>query len=101
MKTNRAASCSIAIIGVALLGASAAHAGLLAHEPFTNAPGTGIISSTNGYGFNGAWLSNGSSGTATNTGYGLNYTDGSGNQLLTAGGAVFFRVLLRQTAACS
>ena len=66
-------------------------AALLAHEPFTNAPGTSIIGSDGGAGFTGAWQANGSSGIATHTGSGLNYTDLEGNILVTEGGAGFFQ----------
>ncbi len=69
------------------------HAALLAYEPFTNAVGTAIIGSSNGLGFSGAWQPNSSGGVATNTGYGLNYNDGSSNTLVTAGGAGFFQGL--------
>ncbi len=69
------------------------HAALLAYEPFTNAPGTAIIGSADGSGFNGAWQANSSQGVATNTDYGLSYTDGGGHVLLAAGGAGFFQGL--------
>src|ERR1041385_3309716 len=67
------------------------HGALLAYEPFTNAPGTAIIGSSDGFGFNGAWQINSSVGVATNTGYALSYTDGASNTLVTAGGAGFFQ----------
>lgn len=70
-----------------------AHAALLAYEPFTNSSGTAIIGSASGVGFNGAWQANSSSGTATNTGFGLSYVDSAGSNLLTAGGAGFFQGL--------
>ena len=76
-----------------VLNPSATHAALLAWEPFTNAPGTAIIGSSDGSGFSGAWQSNSSGGVATNTGYGLTYVDGSSNRLVTAGGAGFFQGL--------
>src|ERR1041385_4925875 len=79
---------------VALLLASItlpARAGLLAYEPFTNAPGTAVIGSSDGFGFNGAWQANSSVGVATNTGYGMSYTDTASNVLVTAGGAGFFQ----------
>lgn len=68
-------------------------AALLAYEPFTNAPGTAIIGSSDGSGFSGAWQTNSSGGVATNTGYGLTYMDGSSNTLVTAGGAGLFQGL--------
>src|ERR1051325_757494 len=79
---------------VALLLASItlpARAGLLAYEPFTNAPGTAVVGSSGGLGFNGAWQANSSVGVATNTGYALGYTDSASNTLVTAGGAAFFQ----------
>lgn len=69
------------------------HAALLAYEPFTNAPGTAIIGSSDGSGFSGAWQANSSQGVATNTASGLGYTDGDGHVLLTVGGAGFFQGL--------
>ena len=77
-----------------LLTTAASHAALLAHEPFTNAPGTAIIGSADGFGFNGAWQNYSSSqGTATNTAAGLSYTDGLGRVLVADGGAGFFQGL--------
>ena len=71
-----------------------ADAALLAHEPFTNAPGTAIIGSADGFGFSGAWQNYSSSqGTATNTSAGLSYTDGLGRVLVADGGAGFFQGL--------
>jgi hypothetical protein len=75
------------ILGVALatmlvFGAKT-RAALLAYEPFTNAPGAALIGSAAGYGFNGAWQSNSSQGTATNTATGLSYTDGASHTLLS------------------
>ena len=71
-----------------------AHAALLAHEPFTNTPGTAIIGSADGFGFSGAWQNYSSSqGTATNTTAGLSYTDGLGRVLVGSGGAGFFQGL--------
>src|SRR5437867_132091 len=67
------------------------HGALLAYEPFTNAPGTAIIGSSDGFGFNGAWQTNSSVGVATNTSYALAYTDSASNTLVTAGGAGFFQ----------
>src|SRR4051812_15109246 len=69
-------------------------AALLAYEPFTNAPGTAIIGSGDGFGFNGVWQANSSGGIATNTAYALNYTDSASNTLVTAGGAGFFQGLI-------
>ena len=70
---------------------TSAHAALLAYEPFTNAPGAVIIGSGDGFGFNDVWQSNSSQGTATNTGYGLSYTDSANNTLITVGGAGVFQ----------
>jgi hypothetical protein len=70
-----------------------AHAALLAYEPFTNTPGTAIIGSADGSGFNGAWQANSSAGVATNTDYGLSFTDSGGHILTTSGGAGFFQGL--------
>lgn len=81
------------ICGLTLALRSVGHAALLAYEPFTNASGTAIIGSGAGTGFNGGWQSNSSSGTATNTSYGLSYTDAASNVLATAGGAGFFQGL--------
>ncbi len=64
---------------------------LLAYEPFTNSPGTAVIGSSDGFGFNGGWQANSSTGVATNTGYGLAYIDGASNTLVTTGGAAFFQ----------
>ncbi|HET7625246.1 MAG TPA: hypothetical protein VFM25_08270, partial [Verrucomicrobiae bacterium] len=90
-------SRSLLFTAALLLAGSAtnrnARAALLAYEPFTNAPGTDIIGSGDGFGFSGAWQSNGSGGVATNTDYGLKYTDSSGNTLVTTGGAGFFQGL--------
>ena len=61
--------------GLLLISLSNVRAALLAYEPFTNATGTTVIGSGDGLGFNGVWQSNNSQGTATNTGYGLSYTD--------------------------
>ncbi|TAL05798.1 MAG: DUF1565 domain-containing protein [Verrucomicrobia bacterium] len=66
-------------------------AAVLAYEPFTNTTGAAIIGSSDGYGFNGAWQTNSSAGTATNTGFGLSYTDAASNTLVTVGGAGFFQ----------
>lgn len=85
------------ILGVALatmlVSGAETHAALLAHEPFTNAPGAALIGSAAGFGFNGAWQSNSSQGTATNTASGLGYTDGLSRQLVVSGGAGFFQGL--------
>lgn len=82
------------LVSVLLLGSFAPlHAGLLAYEPFTNSPGSDIIGSADGSGFSGSWQANGSSGVATNTSYGLSYTDVAGRSLITAGGAGFFQGL--------
>ena len=83
-------SCLAVIV---FLFARNTRAGILAHEPFTNALGTAIIGSGAGFGFNGVWQSNSSQGTATNTSYGLSYTDGASHTLVTAGGAGFFQGL--------
>jgi len=72
---------------------SAVRAALLAYEPFTNAPGVDIIGSSDGFGFSGAWQANSSGGVATNTSFGLKYTDAVGNALVTDGGAGFFQGL--------
>jgi hypothetical protein len=80
---------SLSVVGALILSTAAGHAALLAYEPFTNATGTAIIGSGDGVGFNGVWQSNSSQGTATNTGYGLTYTDAASNSLSTAGGQVF------------
>ncbi|MCU0788060.1 MAG: DUF1565 domain-containing protein, partial [Verrucomicrobia bacterium] len=73
------------------LGSATTRAALLAHEPFTNAPGSAIIGSGDGAGFAGVWQANGSSGVGTNTAAGLSYTDTAGNTLVTEGGAGFFQ----------
>jgi len=83
----------ILITAGVLWNAANARAALLAYEPFTNTPGTTIIGSGDGFGFSGDWQSNSSQGTATNTGYGLGYSDSVGNALVTAGGAGFFQGL--------
>ncbi|MFO1489142.1 MAG: immunoglobulin domain-containing protein [Verrucomicrobiota bacterium] len=69
------------------------HGAPLAHEPFTNSPGTAIIGSAGGTGFSGAWQANSSAGVATNTAFGLTYADSGGRALVTAGGAGFFQGL--------
>jgi hypothetical protein len=86
---------SVAMLAGASLLCSpgASRAALLAYEPFANAAGTALIGSADGFGFNGAWQSNSSQGTATNTAVGLSYTDGLGRQLVTSGGAGFFQGL--------
>lgn len=76
-----------------LLNPSSTHAALLAWESFTNMPGTLIIGSGSGAGFSGVWQANNSAGVATNTSYGLTYTDAASNSLLTAGGAACFQGL--------
>lgn len=73
------------------LSALGVQAAVLAYEPFANAVGGAIIGSASGTGFSGAWQANSSSGTATNTDFGLGYTDGVGNRLATMGGAGFFQ----------
>lgn len=78
---------------VALAMPNVGQAALLAYEPFTNASGTAVIGAASGVGFNGSWQSNGSSGTATNTSYGLGYSDAASNTLATVGGAGFFQGL--------
>ncbi len=80
-------------------GMSSLKAALLAYEPFTNAPGTAIIGSSDGSGFSGAWQNNSSSGVATNTSYALTYTDTNGNSLVTEGGAGFFQGLTSSSSA--
>ena len=74
-----------------LLICSNACAALLAYEPFTNSVGTALIGSGDGFGFNGVWQSNSSTGVATNLGYGLSYSDAASNSLVTVGGAGFFQ----------
>ena len=83
----------ILTLGLAWSDDQHGHAALLAYEPFTNAAGTTIIGAAGGTGFSGAWQANSSSGTATNTAFGLGYTDGAGNPLATTGGAGFFQGL--------
>src|SRR5688572_27904521 len=82
--------CLAAVPALLLVGGEA-RAGLLAYEPFTNAPGTAIIGSGDGFGFSDDWQSNSSTGTATNTSFALGYTDGAGDSLITVGGAAFFQ----------
>jgi hypothetical protein len=81
------------VLATVLVSGVETRAALLAYEPFTNAPGAAIIGSTAGFGFNGAWQSNSSQGTATNTTSGLSYTDGLSRQLVVSGGAGFFQGL--------
>ncbi|MFM2293638.1 MAG: hypothetical protein RLZZ350_51 [Verrucomicrobiota bacterium] len=71
---------------VLALTAARSHAALLAYEPFTNAPGTAIIGSSDGAGFANTWQANASGGVATNTSFSLLYTDTNGNTLVTDGG---------------
>jgi|GEM_PF-926216 len=78
---------------VLLAFGGSSRAALLAYEPFTNAAGTAIIGSVGGSGFGGAWQANSSQGVATNTGYGLGYTDAAHHVLAAAGGAGFFQGL--------
>lgn len=68
-------------------------AAILGYEPFTNAIGSEIIGAAGGFGFTAAWQVNSSQGTATNTGFGLSYTDAENNRLITMGGAGFFQGL--------
>jgi rhamnogalacturonyl hydrolase YesR len=89
------ATCLLAMAA----GMPATRGALLAYEPFTNASGTAIIGTADGFGFSAAWQANSSSGVATNTGYGFSYTDAAGNTLVTAGGAGFFQGLTTATAA--
>ncbi len=92
MKTQHALIASAIAIGILLT--TTTRAALLAHEPFTNAPGTAIIGSADGFGFSGAWQNYSSSaGVATNTAAGLSYTDGLGRVLVGSGGAGFFQGL--------
>lgn len=84
-------SLSVLIAAGFMACAVRAQAALLAYEPFTNAVGAAIIGSGDGGGFSGAWQANSSSGVATNTAFGLSYTDPTGNTLATAGGAAFFQ----------
>ena len=88
MATGALAGC------VLIVNSYSARGALLAYEPFANAPGTTIIGSSDGSGFSGAWQPNGSGGLATNTSYGLTYSDGVGNSLVTAGGAGFLQGLI-------
>jgi hypothetical protein len=88
------------VMAVGMLAASelaliplSTQAALLAYEPFTNAVGTAIIGSSDGWGFSGAWQLNSSGGVATNTGYGLTYIDGASHKLVTVGGAGLFQGL--------
>lgn len=76
---------------IALNSGDSLRAALLAHEPFTNAPGTPLLGAGGGHGFAAGWQTNSSSGVATNTGYGLTYADPLGNQLQAVGGAGFFQ----------
>ena len=86
---------SVAVVTtLAVFATASIRAAILAYEPFTNAPGTELIGSADGLGFNGAWQNYSSSqGTATNTSSSLNYTDGLGRVLVTSGGAGFFQGL--------
>lgn len=94
MKSLLKSTFLVVIAAVAMFaGIHSAPAVLLAYEPFTNAPGTAILGSSNGFGFSGAWQTNSSGGVATNTSYAPGYTDTNGNTLLTAGGAGFFQGL--------
>lgn len=88
----RAVALSLAVVG-SWIFPNCSPAALLAYEPFTNPPGSAIIGSADGSGFNGAWQLNSSQGVATNTSHGLNYTDSAGQKLLAAGGAGFFQGL--------
>ena len=81
-------------VAIVLAASGAARAALLAYEPFTNSVGANIIGSGDGFGFAGAWQANSSGGVATNTGYGLSYTDTGGRSLVTAGRAGFFQGLI-------
>jgi len=91
---------SIAVVtALLMLAASSSLAAILAYEPFTNIIGTALIGSGAGFGFNGVWQSNSSQGTATNTSYGLSYTDGASHTLVTAGGAGFFQGLTTASSA--
>ena len=92
MKTNMHTTSGL-LAGILLAGVLTARASLLAYEPFTNASGAAIIGSGSGAGFTGAWQANSSGGTATNTGYGLGYTDAGGRTLIGSGGAGFFQGL--------
>lgn len=86
-------------LGIFLAASGVARAALLAYEPFTNAVGAAIIGSGAGFGFTGAWQANSSGGVATNTGYGLSYTDAGGRSLVTNGGAGFFQGLTTGAAS--
>jgi hypothetical protein len=86
-------SVALATAAATLCTTRPAHAALLAYEPFTNAPGTAVVGSADGFGFSGPWQSNSSGGAATNTAYPLGYTDPAGNILVTRGGAGFFQGL--------
>jgi hypothetical protein len=91
-----ASKCFSAFLVLVLLvvtPALTARAALLAYEPFTNGVGSNIIGSSSGFGFSDAWQSNSSGGGATNTSYGLSYTDSFGHALNTSGGAGFFQGL--------
>jgi hypothetical protein len=94
-RTERPAFKPTALLAFILVcaGMHSAHAALLAYEPFTNAPGTAIIGSSGGTGFNGVWQANSSFGIATHTVSGLGYSDGAANTLVTLGGAAFFQGL--------
>lgn len=92
MKANTRTSVSL-LAAIFFTGTLGVRAALLAYEPFTNAVGTAIIGSGAGFGFAGAWQANSSGGTATNTGYGLAYTDAGGLTLVASGGAGFFQGL--------
>lgn len=94
------AAALIAISAAVFLGAALdVRAALLAYEPFTNSPGADLVGSGDGSGFSGVWQANGSSGVATNTGYGLAYTDSAGNTLAASGGAGFFQGSTSTTTA--
>jgi len=92
MKANARTTAGF-LVGLFFAGALGAQAALLAYEPFTNAVGTAIIGSGDGFGFTGVWQANSSGGTATNAGYGLSYADAGGRTLITSGGAGFFQGL--------
>ena len=81
------------LISTLLLAQQLCRANLLAYEPFTNATGAAIIGSADGLGFSAAWQAHASGGVATNTDFGLTYSDANGNQLTTSGGAGFFQGL--------
>jgi len=83
MNTVKMLSKAAVVAALLLMTGGVARAALLAYEPFTNAPGTAIIG-RGWHGFSGAWQDYQTSlGTATNTDYGLGYTDGAGNSLVT------------------